>query len=196
MLNKTLDFLKMIREFEKIERIIYRPDDRKENDVEHSYQVAMVAWFLCDQFNLSLSKEKLLKYGLAHDLVEVYAGDTPAYGKNHTNTIETKKEREEKALQRIKSEFGFFEELIKSIESYEEKNDEESIFIYELDKLLPIFNLYLDDGYGWNKLGVTLEEINIEKRAKVKNVTQLIELLEEILKRLEEEKERLFERVG
>ncbi len=192
MLNKTLDFLRLIRGFEKIERAIYRPDDRKENDVEHSYQVAMIAWFLCDQLGLSLSKEKLLKYGLVHDLVEVYAGDTPVYGSGHENTIETKKEREEKALERIKKEFGFFEELKEAIENYEEKKDEESIFIYELDKLIPPLNLYIDEGYGWNKLGLTLEEIKIEKRSKIKNVTQLVELLEETLKRFEDEKERLF----
>lgn len=192
MLNKTLAFLKLTRDLEKVERIMFRPDNRAENDVEHSYQVAMMAWFLSEQFNLSLSKEKLLKYGLAHDLVEVYAGDTPAFLKNHTNSHETKKEREAQALLKIKNDFGYFDDLIKSIESYEEMEDDESVFIYELDKIIPALNAYLDDGFGWNKFNLTLEEISVEKRKKVKNVKELVALLEEMLRRFENEKERLF----
>ncbi|MFA5934823.1 MAG: HD domain-containing protein [Candidatus Paceibacterota bacterium] len=191
MLDKSLKFLKLLRNFEKVERAIFRPTDKKENDVEHSYQVAMMAWFLSDQFNISLSKDKLIKYGLVHDLVEVYAGDTPVYGK-HENTVETKKEREEKALSRIKEEFSIFKELGEVIDCYEQKKDEESIFIYEVDKILPTLNIYLDGGYGWNKLGLTLEEIKKEKRSKITSVKQLVVLLEEILDRFEKEKDVLF----
>ncbi len=184
--------MKLTRDLEKVERTMFRPDDRAENDVEHSYQVAMMAWFLSEQFNLSLSKEKLFKYGLAHDLVEVYAGDTPAFLKNHVNSHETKKEREAQALLKIKNDFGYFDDLIKSIESYEEMKDDESVFIYELDKIIPPLNAYLDDGFGWNKFSITLEEICEEKRKKVKNVKDLVALLEEMLGRFENEKERLF----
>lgn len=194
MLHKTLSFLKLTRDLEKVNRAVFRKEnDTAENDVEHSYQVAMVAWFLSEQFNLPLSKEKLFKYGLAHDLVEVYAGDTPVYATEASaHTKETKKEREAHALEKIKQEFGYFHDLIETIESYEEMKDDESIFIYELDKLLPPLNIYLDDGHGWNKLNLTLEEISAEKRSKVKNVKQLIDLMEEMFDRFEQEKMRLF----
>ncbi len=193
MLDKTLSFLKLIRNFENVHRMIYRPDDRRENDVEHSYQLAMMAWFLSEQFNLSLSKEKLFKYGLAHDLVEVYAGDTPAYAvEGGINTQETKKEREARAFEKIKQEFGYFHDLMETIELYEHLKDDESLFIYELDKILPPLNIYLDDGYGWNKFGITLDEISVEKRRKVTHVRELVDLLKEMLERFEKEKGRLF----
>lgn len=173
--------------------MIYRPGDRQENDVEHSYQLAMMAWFLSEQFNLSLSKEKLFKYGLAHDLVEVYAGDTPAYAvEGGINTQETKKEREARAFEKIKQEFGYFHDLMETIELYEHLKDDESLFIYELDKILPPLNIYLDDGYGWNKFGITLDEISVEKRRKVTHVRELVDLLKEMLERFEKEKGRLF----
>lgn len=195
MLNDTLDFLRLLREFEKVERTVHRPNDKRENDCEHSYQVAMLAWYLVDYFNLSLSKEKLFKYGLAHDLVEAYAGDTCAFKKVNINpnTIDTKKEREEKAFNRIKKEFGDFKDLIQTIEDYENKVDPENVFIYEIDKILPALNIYVDDGYGWNKLGLTLDEIKEEKRSKVKKTKELKNLLEELLERFEKEWERLFE---
>jgi putative hydrolase of HD superfamily len=192
MLDKTLKFLRLIRDFEKIERTIYRPTDKKENDIEHSYQVAMLAWFLRDQFGLSLSQEKLLKYALVHDLVETYAGDTPVFVKHETYSIETKKEREEKALIKIKKDFCNFKDLTDNIESYEKREDEESIFIYELDKLIPALNIYMDNGYGWKKLGLNLEKIIEEKRNKIKTINQLVSLLDEALKRFEQEKDKLF----
>lgn len=192
MLEKSLKFLKLLRNLELVERMVYRPSDRKENDVEHSYQIAMMAWFLSDQFNLKLSTEKLIKYGIVHDLIEVYSGDTPVYSKDPINTAETKKEREDKALIVLKKEFSDFKELIETIENYEKKVDEESTFVYEIDKIVPALNIYLDKGYGWNKLNIKLEEIKREKRNKVKSVKQLVALMEESLALFEKEKEKLF----
>ncbi len=193
MLNKSLDFLKILRELEKVERAVYRPNDKKENDVEHSYQVAMMSWFLANQLKLDLSVEKLVCYGLVHDLVEVYAGDTPAYSKKDKNTQETKKEREEMALRRIKNEFSHFDSLLSCIDSYENKQDKESVFVYEVDKLLPALNLYLDGGYGWKKHGLTFDDVKKEKRSKIVSTRELVNLLEETLSRFEEEKRELFE---
>lgn len=194
MLEESLKFLKLLRDLEKVERTIYRSESKKENDVEHSYQVAMMSWFLSDQFNLKLSKEKLLMYGLVHDLIEVYAGDTPAYFQNHPNSADTKKEREEKALVLIREEVSNFKDLLDAIEKYEHRQDKESVFVYEVDKLVPLLNLYLDDGYGWNKLGLTLEQIKKEKRSKITSTKELVDLLEEALRRCQEEEEKLFEK--
>lgn len=192
MLDKSLEFLRLLRDFEEVKRKIYRPDGRQENDVEHSYQIAMMAWFWADQFNLDLSQEKLLKYALVHDLIEVHAGDTPAYSKDKSVFIE-KEKKEKEALEIIKKDFAYFPDLISMIESYEDKQDEESVFTYEIDKLVPLLNLYMDDGYGWNKLKLTLEQIKKEKRSKVKTVPQLVDLLEEALGRAEKEQDRLFD---
>lgn len=193
MLDKSLQFLKLLRDLEKVERTIYRPLRAQENDVEHSYQIAMMGWFLNDQMDLGLSKEKLLTYGLVHDLVEAYAGDTPVYTDDPKNSKETKHEREAAALETIRSKFTHFPDLIDIIESYEQKADPESIFIYEIDKLVPILNIYLDEGYGWNKLGLTLDQIKKEKRSKITQVVEIKKLLEELLSQLDEEKDSLFD---
>jgi putative hydrolase of HD superfamily len=196
MLDKSLNFLKFLREFEKIERTIYRPGEieKAENDAEHSYQVAMMAWFLNNEFDLGLSLEKLLKYGLAHDLVETYSGDTPVY--NHIvkseNSIDTKEQREKLAFERIKKEFGEFDDLIETIENYENKIDDESVFVYELDKIIPVLNIYLDKGYSWKKLKLKIEDLETQKRSKVKKVSQLVDLLEDLLDAMNRDKDKLF----
>lgn len=76
MLQNTLKALSLLHDFQKVERVVFVPQrDRQENDVEHSYLLAMLAWQLAEILAPQLSKEKVIKYALVHDLVEVYAGD-------------------------------------------------------------------------------------------------------------------------
>ena len=47
LLESSLNFTKFMVALQKVERAIYIPgEDRKENDAEHSYQLAMLAWYL------------------------------------------------------------------------------------------------------------------------------------------------------
>ena len=76
MLEKLLEFAKMLNLLQAVERVIRVKDqDRWENDMEHSYHLAMLAWYIVDVQKLSLNREQVFCYALAHDLVEVYAGD-------------------------------------------------------------------------------------------------------------------------
>ena len=107
-LNDIFRFSKLLNAFGGIERSIDLPErERKENDIEHSYHLAMLAWYIADSNKLTLNKDLLLKYALIHDLVEVYAGDTFLYSKNQYDH-DSKKEREEKAQQQIAEEFKEF----------------------------------------------------------------------------------------
>jgi len=73
-------FIALIHKFQHVERRVFaKGKDIRENDVEHSYQLTVVSWFIASCNNLSLDKDLLIKYGLVHDLVEVYAGDTFFY---------------------------------------------------------------------------------------------------------------------
>src|ERR1035437_6388752 len=100
--EQLLDFVKFTHEFQEVVRVARPPfRDRFENDAEHSYQLAMVAWFLIEQDKLKLNKELCSMYALAHDLVEVYAGDTYFLDANHALS---KVKREKEALQKIKKD--------------------------------------------------------------------------------------------
>src|SRR5262245_16453996 len=79
-LDQLIDFVNFTHEFHKVVRYAgAKLGKRFENDTEHSYQVAMIAWFLIEQNKLKFNKELCFMYALAHDLVEVYAGDTYIY---------------------------------------------------------------------------------------------------------------------
>jgi len=158
-IQNLLDFTAFLHLFQKVERTIYATGtDRNENDAEHSYQLAMIAWYVNHTNRFGLNDEKLIKYALAHDLVETYAGDTYFHTAD-TSLKESKTQRERDALLKIKDEFKGFVELAAYIELYEERTDPESRFIYALDKILPVINIYLDKGRSWQRDKVTYEMV-------------------------------------
>ena len=142
--NSLLNFIKLSHAFQQTKRSIYATgEDRMEHDAEHSYQLTMVAWYLISAEKLDLDINVAIKYALAHDIVEVYAGDTPNFGEG-VELKETKVKREEEALHKLAREFPEFPDLITLIARYEKKEDEESRVIYYLYKFLYSTNIYFD----------------------------------------------------
>jgi putative hydrolase of HD superfamily len=168
-MERLLRFIELTRQFRRVERkVILADNKRAENDAEHSFQLAITAWFIASTNKLSLNAELVLKYALAHDLVEAYAGDTPsAVHPSYEAERQTKKAREEEALKRIRAEFPEFADLFKIIEKYEERSDEESRFVYALDKIMPVLNIYIDKGYSWSVNGVKIEDVVEYKKDQI-----------------------------
>ncbi len=188
--EQLIDFVEFTHEFREIIRVARTPNgERFENDTEHSYQLAMVAWFLIDQEKLKLNKELCFMYALAHDLVEVYAGDTYVFDKNHRLS---KIKREKEALLKIKKRFSSFKSLIKVIEKYEKKDDEESIFIYALDKLIPPIQIYLEDGKLFKEKNFSLEDVIEIKKGKIDLSPMINKYWQELLQELTRNKKKLF----
>ncbi|MEM1312392.1 MAG: HD domain-containing protein [Patescibacteria group bacterium] len=150
-IESTIIFLKFLTKFQSIKRDLYAVgEERMENDAEHSYQLAMMGWFLNNELQLNLNNSRLIIYSLIHDLVEVHSGDTPVFTER-TELLKSKNDRERIALDRIKKEFNKFPELAVQIESYSKMKDDESKFIKIVDKILPALNIYLDDFKTWQR---------------------------------------------
>jgi putative hydrolases of HD superfamily len=191
-LSGILKFTKLTHSFQQIERAIYATgENRKENDAEHSYQLAMVGWYIASSMNLKLDRDKVIKYGLLHDLVEVYAGDTQAFDKDPLVHL-SKVDREMEALKQLKHEFNEFFEMTDLISTYELKDDEESKFIYALDKILPTINIYLDKGRSWQELNLNLEQIIEYKTPKVAAHPEIKKYFEELVEILKQDQQTLF----
>lgn len=188
-MNQLLKFVQLTQEFKGVRRkLLIAKENREENDAEHSFQLAIIAWFLITRDNLSLNLELAFKYALAHDLVEVYAGDTPAaLHKNSAEAIATKHAREEAAAEQIKQEFPEFEELHELIQAYEERKDRESNFIYALDKILPLMNVYLDSGHSWKFHDIGLEDVITNKGDKFSGSPEIGKYFAELVKMLQKD---------
>jgi len=176
---RAMKFVRLLHALQSVERIAYSADvSRRENDVEHSYFLAMLCWYLRDALKLDYSLEKIFRYALAHDVSEVYAGDTYFLD---AEAQKTKKEREEKACMRIANEFPEFEDLHATIEAYERREDPEAIFVYAVDKVLPFLINYMQSGAMWKKMGVAHHDDYTIKREKIGDQKEARTLLEQII---------------
>lgn len=192
-LDAVLTFQRLLNEFRTIERVIrVNGEDRWENDVEHSYQLAMLAWMLVNHLELDLDITKVLQYALVHDLVEVYAGDT-FFIERVRGKEDDKMQRERKARQTLKDNFPECTWLHTIINAYESGEDAESAFVYALDKVQPILNIYLDNGRTWQEKGIALDQLHAYKEEKVARSSAVASLYKELYKRLKEQPELFTE---
>lgn len=164
-LEDIIKFVKLTYKFQQVKRIIFvKNEDRFENDLEHSAQLTLLALYITSSNKLKLDQEKVLKYALVHDLVEVYTGDVSFFD---FTKRKGKDLREHKSALRLQKEFPKFRELLKLLNQYKSRRDPESKFIYTLDKVLPMVNVYLDHGRTWKHDGITLEMLVTHKTGPV-----------------------------
>ena len=121
---------------------------RRENDAEHAWHMAMMIYLLKEYSNEELDVAKAMMMALIHDVVEIDAGDTYAYD---TKGLESQKEREERAADRI---FGILpddqrDELRALFEEFEAYETPESRFAHVMDNFQPLLLNDSNDGWDW-----------------------------------------------
>ncbi len=166
--QRMMDLQRLLNQFLDIERMIFLPDgkrkNRRETDTEHSYHLAIMAWYLCDSFP-KLNKDKVIRYALTHDLVEIHAGDVMAVGRTKEQD-KIKDQKEAEALQRLKSDWQDFPDMTETIRLYEAQADKEAVFVKALDKILPMMHNIMSEGKTWKKYDIdrkTVVELKDEK---------------------------------
>mgnify|MGYP004417313217 CR=1 FL=1 len=165
--QRLLELQKLLLAFSNVDRSIHRQhfkDLRLENDTEHSYNLAMTGWYLCNWFP-ELNCDLVIRYAMVHDLVEIYAGDTFIYAS--PEKLATKKQREAKALKQLAKEWPDFPEMTTLIHEYEKRKSNEAKFIYALDKIMPIMIVYLHDGYNWKQDDISAKMLHDTKVSQV-----------------------------
>lgn len=162
-MDRLAELQQLIADFAKVKRIIPLANaSDAENDVEHSYSLAMTCWYLHDKIAPDLNLSKILRYALAHDIVEVHAGDTYPWD---LPAVASKYEREKAAIRQIEKDWPDFKSLSEFAEHYADKTDEEAKFTYAVDKLLPVIMVELADAKAfWNRKQLTLQ---MEKDNKI-----------------------------
>ncbi|MCL2280308.1 HD domain-containing protein [Candidatus Saccharibacteria bacterium] len=179
-LSRVLDFQKLMGQFSQIERHSHRKRGTKfvsENDTEHSYDLAMTAWFISQYFP-ELDSNKIIRLALVHDLVEIYAGDVFA----HSSAEEQKKKliSEAKSIKKIVKDWPDFPEMLGAIKDYEKRDTPEARFVYALDKIMPPMLIYINDGYSWRANGVTVKMFYDNKVEKMKLSPEIFPYFDEL----------------
>jgi len=166
-LERIAQLQQFIADFSNVTRKVQLANtERLENDVEHSYGLALTCWFLAPKIAPELNLEKILCYALAHDTVEVHAGDTFIFAPQEE--LDTKSAREDEAIENLRSDWMDFPEMTQAAEGYKNRVDEEAKFVKAVDKLLPIIMVNLGErSKFWHKHKVTLQ-MEIDNKVSVK----------------------------
>lgn len=167
-LDKQIAFIKEIDKIKYIQRKTKLfNSDRRENDAEHSWHLAMMAIVLLEHANKDIDLLKVLKMVLIHDIVEIDAGDTFIYSttKDHNNTNE-----ELVAAKRI---FGMLpkeqaNDLIEIWEEFEAGETDEAKFAKAMDRFEPLLQNASNSGGTWTEFDVPYHKV-YDKKSEIKN---------------------------
>ena len=155
--------IEFILEVDKLKQIFRRTTlldrSRQENSAEHSWHIALIVLVLseyADEDHLDLLH--VIKLLLAHDLVEIDAGDTYCYDESG---LQDQKVREKKAADRIFSLLP--EDQAQSFrvlwDEYEDRKTPESRFANALDRFQPLLHNYFTRGHTWRQYGIQKKQV-------------------------------------
>lgn len=188
--NKRLETqLNFIIEIDKVKNIVRKSKlfdgNRFENDAEHSWTISIMALLLKEFSNFSVDLERVIIMLLIHDIVEIDAGDTFLYSLERENVHDNEKN----AAERI---FGLLEKdqkdyLIKLWNEFEARETNEAKFASVLDRLEPLIQNYIAEGYTWKKHNITYDMV-IKNNQHIENGSK--EIWEFVLKLLEKALEK------
>ena len=131
---------------------------RRENDAEHAWHMAVMAYLLREYANEAVDIGKVMLMCLIHDIVEIQAGDTYAYD---AQGLETQKAREDAAKESL---YGMLPEdqkaeLIALFDEFEAGASAEARFAHAMDNLQPLLLNHSNDGGDWIGHQVTAEQV-------------------------------------
>ncbi len=131
---------------------------RNENDAEHAWHMAIMAYLLREYANEPVDIARVMLMCLIHDIVEIDAGDTYAYD---TEGLKTQQARENAAKERI---FSLLpddqrDELRALFDEFEEFETPESKFAHAMDNLQPLLLNNSNGGSDWKEHKVSLEQV-------------------------------------
>ena len=158
-LQKQMNFILEIDKEKNIFRQTHLTNHgRNENDAEHAWHMAIMAYLLKEHANEKIDVAKTMMMCLIHDIVEIDAGDTYAYD---TEGLKTQKAREDLAKERIYSILPDDQkaELTALFDEFEANETPEARFAHAMDNFQPLLLNNSNNGGDWKEHQVTAEKV-------------------------------------
>ena len=163
MTEKLTNQIKFISEADKLKGVyrqtLITDKSREETSAEHSWHFALIAMTLFEYCQIpGVDLDRVIKMALVHDLVELYAGDTPAFA---DTTPEDKSSKEQEAADILfamlpKAQAAEYRALW---EEFEEMATPDAKYAAAVDRFGPLLSNYLTDGHSWVKFNVTADMV-------------------------------------
>ena len=145
-LQKQLDFILEIDKEKNIFRQTHLSGHgRRENDAEHAWHMAIMAYLLREYANEPVEIGRVMLMCLIHDIVEIEAGDTYAYA------------AKEKLYSLLPEDQKG--ELIALFDEFEANETPEARYAHAMDNLQPLLLNDSNGGGDWTGHQVTAEQV-------------------------------------
>lgn len=181
-LRKQLEFILEIDKEKNILRQTHLSGNgRRENDAEHAWHMAIMAFLLKEYSNEEIDISRVMLMCLIHDIVEIDAGDTYAYDMKGR---ETQKEREEAAKERIYSLLPAEQKkiLCDIFDEFEANETAEAKFAHAMDNLQPLLLNDSNNGADWREHNVKASQVYSRQSKTRDGSSCLYEITDEILR--------------
>ena len=160
-MNDTLStiaaFLIDTERLKLVERKAYVSNhSRRENSAEHSWHLALGLLTLAGELDLDIDLPRALKMAIIHDVCEIDAGDTPAYGPARPDQHEA----ERRCVERLAG-YGlrFGAELRELWLEYETQETRESRWVKVLDRVMPFVVNLACEGKNWQDQSISRSQV-------------------------------------
>ncbi|GAB2861523.1 HD domain-containing protein [Nocardioides pacificus] len=146
--------------------------DRRENDAEHSWHLALMVMLLAEHADEPIDVGHAMRLVIIHDLVEIYAGDSPVFD---ATAVVGQVEREEAAADRL---FPLLPpdqaiEMRALWDEFEAGQTPEARFCKGMDRLQPMLLNWLNHGGTWQMPGATESTVRAREAGVVAASTTL-----------------------
>jgi putative hydrolase of HD superfamily len=146
-------FLTDVERLKLVKRKAYVSDaSRRENSAEHSWHLALGLVAIAQELNLKIDLHKALVMALIHDVCEIDAGDTPAFGPQRPDQHEA----ELRCIERLAGyELKFAPSIRELWLEYEAQESVESRWVKVMDRVMPFIIHFSNGGLAWKEQSVS-----------------------------------------
>ncbi|GGR60797.1 putative hydrolase of HD superfamily [Nocardioides luteus] len=168
--------LEFIAEADKLKTILRASPlaaaDRRENDAEHSWHLALMVLLLAEYADEPIDVGHAIKLVIIHDMVEIYAGDSPVFD---AAAVVDQVEREEAAADRLFTMLPSdqADEIRALWDEFEAAQTPEARFCKAMDRLEPMLLNWLNRGGTWGMPGATESRVRAREAGVVAASTTL-----------------------
>ena len=154
-LNQYMEILHLAERLKNNTRHSWTSEGRHESVAEHSFRLALMAFFMKDRFP-EADMDKVIRMCLLHDMGEAFTGDIPTFEKTDADT-----EKEEKVLEQWVQTLPepFREELGELYHEMEAMQSQEARICKALDKMEAVIQHNEADISTWLPLEYELQLI-------------------------------------
>lgn len=150
-------FLIDVERLKLVKRRAYVSDmSRRENSAEHSWHLSLGLLAVAQELGLEIDLHKALVMALIHDLCEIDAGDTPAFGPLRPDQHEA----ELRCIERLAGYDLKFAPAIRELWlEYEAQVSVESRWVKVMDRVMPFIVNLATQGINWKEQSVTRSQV-------------------------------------